>query len=82
MSSIETAYAAEHILLQYIFRRDITLNPNPSYTKLLSEWEYFEEDSTTANITEAGFELGPLADWYAERCAFVNNLIKDPTNGV
>lgn len=82
MSSIETAYAAEHTLLEYMYRRDIPVDSAPPYAKLLSEWEYFAENATTANITLGGFEFGPLSEDTAKRCTYINSLLRDPANGV
>jgi hypothetical protein len=62
--------------------KDIPVDPSAPYAKLLSEWDLFAKDATTANITMEGFELGPLAERYESRCAFINSILEDPDNGV
>jgi hypothetical protein len=80
VSSVEIAYAAESILLQYMFRKDF---PSAApFTKSLSEWPYYAANGTIANITLSGFEFEPVPDINAQRCAYINSLAQDPNNGV
>ncbi|KAF1993501.1 lipase [Amniculicola lignicola CBS 123094] len=80
--SLKTAYAAESTLLQYMFRRDFPSNPKALYAGPISEWKSFAENGTIANITVDGFEFALVGQDLIKRCETINELIRDPLNGV
>ena len=82
VANIQTAYAAQAILLEYIFRKELPVKPDVPYPHSLHDWKHFGKDTDTANITEAGFEFVPYPDATARRCAYLNSLLEDPKNGV
>jgi len=82
VASIQTAYAAQAILLEYIFRKELPVKPDVPYSHSLHNWKHFGQDTNTANITEAGFEFVPYPNAIAQRCAYLNSLLEDPKNGV
>jgi hypothetical protein len=74
------AYAAESILLQYMFRKEFP--SKAPFVKSLSEWPHYAANKTIANMTLSGFEFEPVPDIHAQRCAYINSLAQDPKNGV
>lgn len=82
VASIETAFAAESYLLQYIYRKDFLATSEARYAGPISRWEMFSANDTVANMTLSGFEFEPEDSRTAERCAFINALLMDPVNGV
>jgi hypothetical protein len=65
-----------------MFRKDIEVDTDNPYVRLLSDWHYFGDNATVANTTLAGFEFGPESLLTKERCAYINSLLTDPANGV
>ncbi|KAL1595854.1 hypothetical protein SLS60_009544 [Paraconiothyrium brasiliense] len=76
---LETAVSSGSYLLQFIFREDIKA-PGPGTD--LSEWPVFGDGEVAAKITARGYTLGPLTKEVDQRCAYINELILDPQNGV
>ena len=82
VASLESAFAAQNYLLQFMFRQDFPVRPNASYAGRLSDWPVFSNNETVANIAVKGFEFGPQGRATMERCRFINELVLDPANGV
>jgi hypothetical protein len=82
VASIETAFAAESYLLQYMYGKDLLAPPKALHAGPISGWEVFGTNHTVANMKINGFEFGPEDSKTAERCAFINDLLMDPLNGV
>ncbi len=80
--SFDTAYEAQNYLLEFMFRKDFPANPQAPYLLPFSSWPTYAQGQTAANITVKGFEFGPQDEALAARCAFINELIMDPANGV
>lgn len=81
-ADVDVAYAAESILLQYMFRKDLAPLPGDTFAKQLSQWPNYGTERTIANISLDGFWMGPVPKNIEKKCAYINSLIKDPSNGV
>lgn len=79
---VETAFASESYLLQYMFRKAFPTNPDAPYATPLSEWPLVGENGAIANITLGGYEFGPMARDIQQRCEYIDALVMDPLNGV
>jgi len=82
VASIETAFAAESYLLQYMYGKDLLAAPKAQQAGPISGWRVFGANHIIANIKLSGFEFGLEDSRTAERCAFINDLLMDPVNGV
>ncbi|KAF2684898.1 putative lipase 1 [Lentithecium fluviatile CBS 122367] len=76
------ALASESYLLQCMFRKDFSVNPNAPYARPLSEWPYAQSNETTANIAAGGYVFRPMGTDVRMRCAYINEILTDQRNGV
>jgi len=81
-ANIDVAHAAEGMLLQYIFRKDLPLPAGAPFVKQLSQWPDYGVREMIANITLSGFEFEAVPEFIDKRCAYINKLTQDPANGV
>ena len=79
---IDVAYASEAMLLQFMFRKDLTLPMDARFARKLSEWPVLGEGKVYANVTLAGFDFEPVAEFLQRRCEVIDAMVRDPKNGV
>lgn len=65
-----------------MYRRNLTISLGASDARGLDRWPAFGENKIAANITTAGFEFSVEDEVTAARCAYINDLLMDPENGV
>ena len=79
---IDITYAAEAMLLQFMFGRDFELPEDAPLAKHLSEWPVVGKGNVYANVSLQGFGIGEVADHLQLRCEVINGLVRDPSKGV
>jgi len=80
--NVDVAFAAQHLLLEFMFRKEFPIPQNFPFLQPLRAWPTYGQNDTIANVTLHGFEIGPVPDITTERCNVINGLIKNPVNGV
>lgn len=81
-ADIDLAYAAEAMLLQFMFREDFDLPATARFARKLSEWPVYGDGEVYTNVTLDGFDFEPVAEHLVQRCKLINSLIQDPNKGV
>ncbi|KAH7130073.1 lipase [Dendryphion nanum] len=80
--STDLAYASQHVLLQFMFGKELAVSENATLAIPIGLWKEFERNETIANITLGGFGIQPLDELTKRRCDYIYELIRDPANGV
>ena len=82
VASIKTAYISQAYLLEYMFGKEFEVIQGRNDVPSLNDWPLFDQEEITANITAGGYTFVPLEQTVEYRCAYINAMLLDPTNGV